>query len=108
MQYHPNNKKYLMCKLNIDKKTIAKFLKKWPRIIKVDVLKLEEMFNMLYQYGFTNNEIITHGQIVHYKIKTLRERIETLKEANITPKITVIMFNRKDFDRFIRLHTMAK
>ncbi|XP_014469582.1 PREDICTED: uncharacterized protein LOC106741783 [Dinoponera quadriceps] len=108
LQSHRNIKGYLMHKLNADEDDIEEFLDKWPLTIKVDILKIEKFINMLHEYGFTNYEILTHGRIFHFKINTIRDRIETLKEANIIPKITILMFSNKCFNDFVLSHTTEK
>lgn len=107
-EFYPTNEIYLMHKLNIDEETMKKFQEKWPLAVKVNIMKLKLMFDMLHQYGFTNNDIMTHGRIVHFKIETLRERLEVLKRAGLTRKLTVILFSKKDFDDFVRLRTATR
>ncbi|XP_025158790.1 transcription termination factor, mitochondrial isoform X2 [Harpegnathos saltator] len=104
LEFYQNNKGYLMYKLNVNEKTIDDFFVKWPQVTRVDILKLKELLDMLYQYNFTHNEILTHGRIFYFKIETLRKRIEILIEAGLTPKITRILFSKDHFDNFVRSH----
>lgn len=108
LQSHRDIKGYLMYKLNVNEEIIEKFLDRWPVVLQVDILKMEELIDMLHQYGFTNDEILIHGRIFKSKITTLRTRMETLKDYGLPAKITILMFSKKNFNNFVKLHTVGK
>lgn len=100
-------KGYLMHKLNVDEKTLKSATTRWPGILRVKIIKLAQLIDMLQQNGIESHEILKHGRVFQFKTTTLHERIETLKENGLEPKLTVITFSKKSFDQYIETHKLS-
>lgn len=105
---HRNIKGYLMHRLKADEDVMEKFLNKWKFVQNVNILKIEEFINILHEYGFTNNDILTHGRIFNFKIDSIRMRLEVLKDVGLPLKITAVLFSQKCFDEYVKYHLTLK
>ncbi|KAL0123695.1 hypothetical protein PUN28_005896 [Cardiocondyla obscurior] len=91
LQEHGSVKSYLIHKLHVDERLFEKTVAKYPSILRIKLTKLSNLIDMLQQNGITGDDMLNHPKVFHYSIETLRNRIETLKEAGIPLKINVIM-----------------
>lgn len=106
MQNCKDVKEYLMNKLNVDEETLTSATEKWPIILRVKIFKSEQLINLLQANGITSDDILRHGRVFRYKVETLSKRIEILKEINVTPKITVILYDQKAFKQYVISQTI--
>ncbi|XP_020285697.1 transcription termination factor, mitochondrial [Pseudomyrmex gracilis] len=97
-------KEYLVKKLNISEQTLEKTSKKWPSVLRVNVHKLDQLISMLQQYGIKGDEIIRYPRVFFFNLETLRERLEILRAAKLIPKVNLLTYSRKSFDKYVRLH----
>ncbi|XP_036148718.1 transcription termination factor, mitochondrial isoform X2 [Monomorium pharaonis] len=96
-------KNYLLDQLNVDEKILDAAIAKYPSILRINVKKLKKLINLLRQNGITSNDIVSHPKIFHFKVETLRERIERLKKDDIPLTINLIMCNRRTLERHVKL-----
>lgn len=102
LQEHKDVKGYLIDKLNVDKKLLEEAIAKRPTILRVNVLKIDQLIDLLQQNGITSKEIIRHPRVFYFNTETLRKRIELLKKVGLLPKVTVITYSQKDLESYIK------
>jgi len=95
-------KQYLIDKLNTDEAKFEEKLKTNPTILTINILKMNEIINILHQNGITNDDLLNNLRIFTRKVETIRKRIEILKEANIPLKIYIFMHTQKMFDNYMK------
>lgn len=102
MQEYPDVKEYLINKLNVDEKLFEKAITKWPFILRVNVSKISELINLLQQNGIMGDEIIRYPRVFYFNTETLHKRIEMLKKAGLSPKVSLLTYSQKDLDEYIK------
>lgn len=101
MQHHKNINEFLMSKLNVDEMALELATAKWPAILRVNIAKLNNVINILHENKITSDEILQHGRIFYFNIKTIEKRIESLKKQGIIPKITILIVSEESFERYV-------
>lgn len=101
---HKNVRDFLISKLNTDENALDKAILKAPALLRVKVQQLDEVINMLQENGITNDKILCYPRIFHHNKETLRERLKILREADMTPRISLLVFGKKYFDRCVNSH----
>lgn len=107
LQDHQDVKKYLIDKLNVDEKLLEEAIAKLPTILRINVLKLNQLIDLLQQNGFMGDEILRHPRVFYFNTETLRKKIERLKEVGLRPKVTLLVYSQKDLDEYIK-HKIQK
>jgi len=102
LQEHKDVKGYLIDKLNVDEKLLEEAIAKRPTILRVNVLKIDQLIDLLQQNGITSKEILRQSRIFYFNTETLRKRIEMLKNVGLLPKITILMYSQKDLEDYIK------
>lgn len=102
LQEYPDVKEYLINKLNVDEKLFEKAITKWPFILRVNVSKISELINLLQQNGIMGDEIIRYPRVFYFNTETLHKRIEMLKKAGLSPKVSLLTYSQKDLDEYIK------
>lgn len=103
LQEHPDVKEYLINKLNVsDEKLFEKAITKWPSILRVNIRKINELIDMLQQNGIMGDEIIRYPRVFYFNTETLHKRIEMLKNAGLSPKVSLLTYSQKDLDEYIK------
>ncbi|GAB1867280.1 mTERF domain-containing protein 1, mitochondrial [Camponotus japonicus] len=102
LQEHKDVKGYLIDKLNVDEKLLEEAIAKRPTILRVNVLKIDQLIDLLQQNGITGKEILRQSRIFYFNTETLRKRIEMLKNVGLLPKITILMYSQKDLEDYIK------
>ncbi|XP_050453822.1 transcription termination factor, mitochondrial [Cataglyphis hispanica] len=106
LQDHQDVKEYLIDKLNVDEKLLEEAIAKLP-ILRINVRKLNQLIDLLQQYGIMGDEILRHPRVLFFKTETLRKKIERLKEVGLPLKVTLLIYSQKDFDEYIN-HKILK
>lgn len=102
MQEHQDVKEYLIHKLNVDKKLLEEAIAKRPTILRVNIVKIDQLIDLLKQNGITGKDILRHPRIFYFNTETLRKRIEMLKKNCLLPKVTIITYSQKDLEGYIK------
>ncbi|XP_011336238.1 transcription termination factor, mitochondrial isoform X2 [Ooceraea biroi] len=106
LQHHQSVKYYLISKLGTDEEALESALKKYPNILRVNVVKIDEVINILQYHGITSDDILNNARIFFFKIKTLRKRIDTFKESGLPLKLSVFTYSQQQFDSYVELHRL--
>nr|XP_012226100.1 PREDICTED: uncharacterized protein LOC105674401 [Linepithema humile] len=101
---HKNVRDFLISKLNADENSLDKAIIKAPLLLRVNVHQLNEVIHMLQENGITNDKILCYPRIFHHNKESLRQRLEILREAGIPPRINLLIFGQKYFDRCVNFH----
>lgn len=99
LQEYGSVNNYLINKLDVDEKLLEKTITKYPSILRIKFKKLTELIDMLRQNNITGDDIVSHPKIFYFNIETLRQRIETLKEAGIPLKVSLIIRSQRMSNR---------
>ncbi|XP_029178831.1 transcription termination factor, mitochondrial [Nylanderia fulva] len=102
LQEHPDVKEYLINRLNVDQKLLEKAITKWPSILRVNIRKINQLINLMQQNGIMGDEIVRYPRIFYFNTETIRKRIEMLKEAGLSPKISLLTYSQKDLNEYIK------
>jgi len=102
LEPHKNVRDFLISKLNVDENVFDKAMIKAPHLLRVNVQQLNEVIYMLQKNGITSDEILRYPRIFHHNKETLRKRLDILKEVDIPPRVNLLIFGQKCFDRYVK------
>ncbi|KYM81393.1 hypothetical protein ALC53_08161 [Atta colombica] len=103
LQEHGSVKNYLINTLNVEEKLLEEAITKYPSILRMKFKKLIKLIDLLQQNGITSDDIVNHPKIFYFNIETLRKRIKILKENGIPPRISLLMYEQRIIDQYVKL-----
>jgi len=92
---------FLINKLKVDEETLNLAITKSPSILQVNLMKLNQLINILHQNGITSNEILQHIRIFYFNFETIQNRIKILKKEGLVPRLTVLILAEQSFERYV-------
>lgn len=92
-----------MRKLKIDETTLNLALTKWPKILRINLTKLDRLISILHNNGITSDEILQYERILYFNVETMQNRLEILKKENLTPKVPVLMCSEEQFKQYVTI-----
>lgn len=98
-----NVRKYLQNKLKVDEEIFNLAVKKNPSILQMDIMKLNQLINILQQNGITSNKILLYTQVFNFNIETIQNRIEIMKKENLHPNLALLIRSEQMFNEYVKL-----
>lgn len=101
MRNYSSVNEFLMNKLKINEEMLNLAITKSPGILRVNLLKLNQLIDVLHQNGITSNEILRHIRIFYFNMETIQNRIKILKKEGLVPKLVVLVLAEQSFERYV-------
>lgn len=101
MRNYSSVNEFLMNKLKVDEEMLNLAIMKSPSILRVNLLKLNQLINILHQNGITSNEILLHIRIFYFNMETIQNRINILKKEGLVLRLAVLVLAEKSFERYV-------
>lgn len=99
MQQCENISQYLQNKLKVNEEMLNLAVQKMPGILRVNIVKLDQLIDLLHQNGITSDEILRHARIFYFNIDTIQNRIKILRKEGLIPNLTMLTQAERVFDQ---------
>lgn len=103
MQNCKNINEYLQNKLKVDEETLNLAVTKTPSILRVNIVKLDQLIDILHQNGITSEEILRYDKIFYSSVETVQNRIKILKNEGLLPNLAVLIKADRIFNRCVKI-----
>lgn len=106
MQQCETINEYLQNKLEVDEEMLNSATKKMPRILRVNIEKLDRLINILHQNGITSDKILRHARILQFNVETVQRRIEILRKEGLVPNLAILTQAEDNFNQYVKVVRM--
>ncbi|XP_060516680.1 transcription termination factor, mitochondrial [Cylas formicarius] len=89
---------YISERLCCPLETAREFVHKYPRLRRKSLLKIKEMTDLLYGYGFTSDDICRVPKIFLCSIETIKTRLKEMHSRGVvTQKLYILTKSKKEY-----------
>ncbi|XP_067007907.2 transcription termination factor, mitochondrial isoform X2 [Anabrus simplex] len=92
---HPSVVSYLCHRLECSAEMLEFLSCKAPQMLKVNVPKLKEVLDFLYQEGFTPQQVCQVPRVLNHSLRTLQTRLKQLRSLDYNPNSLIVLCQTK-------------